>query len=882
MYRTTASAIFIAGLLATIAVAPAQAAPGGNGNGNGNAGSGGNGNAGSGGNGNGNAGSGGNGNALGKDPAPAVAAPDTEPVFALPSWGDGLWGSSENYETIQSGDLDGDGDGELIGRSVRGVEAWNFDQAAGQWTPIVTSNSLDWSDSEGWDQKQYYETIGTADVDGDGVDEIYTRTYAGVQAVRLLPAGSLTDASWQDLPLLDEFTTPQGWDLPQYYTTIQAADLDGDGDDEIFGRGAGAVVIADFAGGSWHISSLGHFTDSGGWGAAEYYSTIQAADLDGDGRAEILGRGHDGMTVYGFEGGAWVHLSSSGPFTNADHWDDAKYYRTIQTADLDGDRQAELIGRDAGGLHVYAFGDQDGAAGSGAWITLPTAFDFNDNFGWGDASNYLTIQGADVDGDGRDEVIGRTSTTMAVYGLSPSSYTWSNEQQVAGPGFTNALGWNHARHYDTIQVVDVDGVTLNGQPGSANASRADLIGRGPNGIQTYRFDAKAGSWTSPTATFPTWTGTAQTVYEIISHALDVTTDDIRTVYDTDAGALGDWATDAAKLEPPVGIPVSTWQQVQDQVVQELKWAKNVAEATANRTDLITEVTALKGSDTTASYLDYDTSTSNDSQLAANLLVLLAGFADAASNLGAPGLQVALGSLDAAASFGASEGQNASASFEGTYLELKSAIEGWWGTAETANEAAKAAVVADYGLLSTVGELYGNGTWPQFGKGDPGWAAAVDANARGYSIWVWQTVTPSLPQPCEFLAICAGWIVGECTVDYCLHHEDGYDYTLRVSTCQLPSNCPNYDKDSFSQHVTVGHKLIENSLLKQLVDPVSDGCLSSWRPEECHFGVSSLDVIVGLDGWPYSCSAWSNAGDHFLPAKFCSNLETVRERYGSRE
>ncbi|WP_353808870.1 FG-GAP repeat domain-containing protein [Agromyces sp. SYSU T00194] len=852
MHRATLlSTVVIGGMLAAWTALPAQAASGGNGG----------------------------GNALGATAAPTVAAPDTEPAFALPSWGDGQWGSSEDYETIQSADLDGDGDAELIGRSGIGLEAWDFDVTAGQWTPLVAAGGLGLTDEAGWDQKQYYETIGTADFDGDGADEVYTRNWAGIRAARL--DTSSTPATWDELPDLAEYTTTQGWDAPEYYETLQAADLDGDGHDELFGRAASGIVIADYVRGGWAMSSFAWFSNAQGWDHPQYYETIQAADLDGDGRAEIVGRGTQGLEVWGLEDGDWVAEASSGPFPDSEYWNREEFYSTIQTADLDGDGDVEAIGRGTSGLHAFEFADATGKKNGGTWTELPELTAMSNGNGWAGAPRRATIQAADIDGDGRDEVIGRDNLTMVAWGFTASSKTWANEQLVDGPGFTDALGWDAAPYYETIQVVDVDGYTASGQPGSSNASRAELIGRGPNGIQTYRFDAKAGSWTSPSAAFPTFTGQALTAYQAISEALDVTTEDIRSRYDSGASTLGAWATAVDGIARPAGVSSTTWQQVQAQVAQELAWAHEVATASANLSELIGVVTELKGDDTTAQHLDYETSESNTASIAGNLLVMLAGFVDAASNLSEPGVMVALGALDSAASFAASDGQNGTASFEGTYLELEGAIEGWWGTAETANEQATAQIVADYGLLSTVGTLYADGTWTQFGPGDPGWAAAANASARAYSTWVWQTITPTLPQPCKDLQDCAGWAVATCAIDHCMYQDDGYEYSLRSVVCTVPWNCPPYSGDGFAQRVLVGDS-VSNALMKQLTEPVSESCLAGWDPTTCNFGVSGLEIAAGLDGWQYRCSFYHPATSTFFPEEFCTALEDERALYGTRD
>ena len=98
------------------------------------------------------------------------------PAFALPSWADGVWDTRDKYTTIQAGDIDGDGADELIGRGPFGIEAYDFDPNTGQWLPLYPGADPGFSDNQNWDSPQYYSTIQLGDVDGDGADELLARS----------------------------------------------------------------------------------------------------------------------------------------------------------------------------------------------------------------------------------------------------------------------------------------------------------------------------------------------------------------------------------------------------------------------------------------------------------------------------------------------------------------------------------------------------------------------------------------------------------------------------------------------------------------------------------------------------------------------------------
>ena len=137
------------------------------------------------------------------------------------------------------------------------------------------------------------------------------------------------------------WTDAGGWSDPSQYSTIRLADFDGDGRDELIGRSDAGVQIYRFdtTWGQWRpqvdadgvpqlLNDFASFLPSNDWdprdpNEPEFYSTIQAADIDGQPGAEILGRFWDGMRVYrytppaggGIDGGSWSRIGTRGPFS---------------------------------------------------------------------------------------------------------------------------------------------------------------------------------------------------------------------------------------------------------------------------------------------------------------------------------------------------------------------------------------------------------------------------------------------------------------------------------------------------------------------------------------------------------------------------------------
>jgi hypothetical protein len=186
------------------------------------------------------------------------------------------------------------------------------------------------------------------------------------------------------------------------------------------------MVVFDFDASllKWDLLALGGpFPDDEGWGGdhEKHYATIHSADINGDGKDELLGRAVAGMEAWGFDAASnrWVQGASNGPFPDAIGWDDAKHYITIHSADLDGDGRHELLGRAVAGMEVWRFDYS-----SLKWDQVATDGPFPDNIGWNDKKHYATIHSGDFDGDGRDELLGRAYVGLEVWRFDPVINNW--------------------------------------------------------------------------------------------------------------------------------------------------------------------------------------------------------------------------------------------------------------------------------------------------------------------------------------------------------------------------------------------------------------------------------------------------------------------------
>jgi len=300
------------------------------------------------------------------------------------------------------GDINGDGKADACGRGQGGIYC-GLATGTGFATPTIVTT--DYSDVQGWDQSQYYDSLRMADVTGDGHIDICGRGGAGI--ICSFGNGNGTFGAAQ-LVLSTGYTDAGGWNQPQYGSTIMFADINGDGKADACGRGQGGVYCGLATGTGFATPTIvsTDFTDAGGWNQSQYYDSMRMADVTGDGHVDICGRGQSGIyCAFGNGNGTFgaAHLVTT-DFSDAVGWNLPQYGSTIMFADIDGDGKADVCARGAAGVFCAL------STGTGFGPTFLASPDFTDAQGWNQSIYYdslLRLSG--VVGNGRVDICGRSS-----------------------------------------------------------------------------------------------------------------------------------------------------------------------------------------------------------------------------------------------------------------------------------------------------------------------------------------------------------------------------------------------------------------------------------------------------------------------------------------
>jgi hypothetical protein len=349
-------------------------------------------------------------------------------------------GAANDAICICSGDIDGDGDQDILGAaSFSGEIVWweNTDGTGTVWAKHLIDG-------------QFLNALGVslADIDGDGDEDV------------LGAAGFPNDITWWE----NEDGSGTIWTKRtidgDYFGahSVGSDDIDGDGDQDVLGA---AVYASDI---TWWENENGSGTvwtkrtiDGDYFGAYD----VTSDDIDGDGDRDVLGAAYGADEIAWWEnedgvGTSWVKHTVSGLFDGAS---------CVASGDLDGDGDTDILGTayiagtvawweniDGAGTvwegHSIAMAfagagglDVDDLDGDGDLDVMASAYDA-DRISWWENTNGTgtvwiehsideafdgasSVESCDLDGDGDRDVLGTAYDGEAVAWWELTSYASS-------------------------------------------------------------------------------------------------------------------------------------------------------------------------------------------------------------------------------------------------------------------------------------------------------------------------------------------------------------------------------------------------------------------------------------------------------------------------
>jgi len=317
-----------------------------------------------------------------------------DPRVANFTVGAGGWSTQERFPRILA-DVNGDGLADIVGFGQAGTLV-ALGQANGNFAaPFVAVANF--GQDQGWSSANIFHRE-LADVNGDGRDDIVGFGTAGV-LVSLAQVGGTFGA-----PILGStnFNPANGWTSQDAFART-LADVNGDGFADIIGFGVpGSFVALGTGTGSFGAATFARadFGANQGWTSNNQFHR-EVGDVNGDGRADIVGFGQAGTLVAlgqanGSFGGPALML---GNFGTSQGWTSQDLFPR-DLADVNGDGLADIVGFGVAGT-LLAAGQADGSFSTASFELA----NFGRNQGWS-SDNIFHRELADVNGDGRADIVG--------------------------------------------------------------------------------------------------------------------------------------------------------------------------------------------------------------------------------------------------------------------------------------------------------------------------------------------------------------------------------------------------------------------------------------------------------------------------------------------
>jgi hypothetical protein len=286
------------------------------------------------------------------------------------------------------GDVNGDGLQDIVGFGEDGV-----------WVSLSTGFAFtapgfwlaDYGTQSGWTTTEHIRLL--ADMNGDGLQDIVGFGGSGV-LVALSTGGGFTQPTFW----VEDFAIHAGgWFVDLHPRML--GDVNGDGLPDVVGFGEDGVYVSTSTGSGltaptqW-IPDFG--VVAGGWDPQRHLRML--GDVNGDGRQDVVGFGTDGV---------WVALSTGGSFGPTQLWSadfgfDAGGWRVDMhpraLADINGDGRQDVVGFANEGVFV--------ATSTGAGFRQPRLWidDFGFDAGGWRIDEHVRLLG-DITGDGRDDIV---------------------------------------------------------------------------------------------------------------------------------------------------------------------------------------------------------------------------------------------------------------------------------------------------------------------------------------------------------------------------------------------------------------------------------------------------------------------------------------------
>lgn len=301
------------------------------------------------------------------------------------------------------------------------------------------------------------------DVNGDKRQDMIRFGEQGAEVALATTSGFRAFKLW-----IAQFGYNQAWREERHVRRV--GDVNGDGRADIVGFGEDGVYVATSTGTSFSLKGrwITDFSYAGAWRISTHERRV--ADVNGDNKADIIGFGDAGVYLSLSTGNSFSSPTLwSGAFNPTWGWDKTRHVRHV--ADVNGDKKADIVGFGEEGIWV-ALSTGSGFVHDGMWLAS-----FAINTGWSVYRHDRQL--GDVNGDGKADIVGFGDNAVYVSLSTGASFAPGSGLQ---PEFDFESGWRVAETYSPFSSFATFGTPAAAHPrfvtDYTGNGRADIIGLG--------------------------------------------------------------------------------------------------------------------------------------------------------------------------------------------------------------------------------------------------------------------------------------------------------------------------------------------------------------------------------------------------------------------
>ena len=300
---------------------------------------------------------------------------------------------------------------------------WRTDAAVAAWLGLANGGFRVNDTGTFGNQSLTISLAATGDFNGDLRDDLLWRGPDGSVTIWL----SNSAGGWPETDLSQRIQV--GVVDPAWHI-VGAADVNGDGKADILWRDDSGQFV------DWLATGNGAFVAnwaSSGALVPTSWTVAGTGDFNGDGRADILWRNDAGITTN------WLGTGSGGFVAN---WANASFgvplsWSIAGTGDFNGDRIADVLWRSDTGMLVDWLGNSTGGFAAN-WANAPN----------GVGAEWQVAEIGDFNGDGRDDILWRNSSGRITEWLGNSSGGFTDNSAVAATFVDNS--WHIASDHGVL------------------------------------------------------------------------------------------------------------------------------------------------------------------------------------------------------------------------------------------------------------------------------------------------------------------------------------------------------------------------------------------------------------------------------------------------